>query len=133
MIYLDTAALIKLVRPEAETEALADWLEQRPDVPLVASSLVEVELPRPLRRCAPELMGSVPAIMKRVGVYDIDEVVRATAAAYQDAMLRSLDAIHLATAHAIFGSHLVAFVTYDSRLHEAAEEIGLPVAQPGVG
>ncbi|WP_406692135.1 type II toxin-antitoxin system VapC family toxin [Saccharopolyspora sp. ID03-671] len=131
MIYLDTAALIKLVRPELESDALGDWLESQPDVPLVASALVEVEMPRALRRCAPELMGSVPAVMKRIGVYDIDEVVRATAAAYQDVMLRSLDAIHLATAHAIFGPHLTAFVTYDRRLHEAAAALGLPTEQPG--
>lgn len=30
MIYLDTAALVKLIRPEAEPRALVEWLESRP-------------------------------------------------------------------------------------------------------
>ncbi|MGW3467755.1 type II toxin-antitoxin system VapC family toxin [Saccharopolyspora sp. NPDC000995] len=131
MIYLDSAALIKLIRRERESDALADWLEQQPNVALVASALVEVEVPRALRRYEPNLLSAAPAVLKRIGVYDIDDVVRATAAAYQDVSLRSLAAIHLATAHAIFGSRLTAFVTYDYRLHKAAEDVGLPVAQPG--
>jgi hypothetical protein len=131
VIYLDTAALIKLVRRERESDALVEWLEEQPNVPLVASALVEVEVPRALNRQEPNLLGAAPAVLKRIGVYDIDDVVRATAAAYQDVLLRSLDAIHLATAHAIFGSHLTAFVTYDHRLQKAAREVGLPVAHPG--
>lgn len=63
--------------------------------------------------------------------YEIDEVVRAAAAAYADATLGSLDAIHLATGHAVFSTKLTAFVTYDERLHAAAAAIGLPAAAPG--
>jgi uncharacterized protein len=131
LIYLDTAALIKLIRPEPESSDLADWLEQRHDHPLVASALVEVEVPRALRRSEPELLGAAPAVLQRIALYDIDELVRATVAAYQDAALRSLDAIHLATAAAVFGDDLVAFVTYDKRLLASAASIGLPVAHPG--
>jgi hypothetical protein len=131
MLYLDTAALVKLVRREAESDALADWLDARPSVPWVSSTLVEVELPRALRRTEPDLLADVPAVLARVARYEIDDVVRAAAAAFPDPDLRSLDAIHLATARAIFGSRLDAFVTYDQRLSEAAKIMNLPVVSPG--
>jgi uncharacterized protein len=130
MIYLDTTALVKLVRPEAESEALADWLDARADSMLVSSALVEVELPRALRRTEPELLSEVPALLAQVARYEIDDLVRSTAAAYPERELRSLDAIHLATAQAVFGGRLTAFVTYDRRLRGCAETLGLPVRSP---
>ncbi|MGH3925837.1 MAG: type II toxin-antitoxin system VapC family toxin [Pseudonocardiaceae bacterium] len=131
MIYLDTAALVKLVRREPESDALADWLGTRAGATLVTSALAEVELPQALRRTEPELVAAVPALLAHVARYEIDELVRTTAGAYSPAHLRSLDAIHLATAHAVFGGHLTSFVTYDKRLTAAAAELGLPVASPG--
>ncbi len=130
MIYLDTAALVKLVRREPESDALADWLDQRSPMLWVSSTLVEVELPRALRRTEPDLLSDVPGVLARVARYEIDELVRAAAAAYPDPNLRSLDAIHLATARSIFGDHLTAFVSYDRRLLSAAETSGLPTASP---
>jgi predicted nucleic acid-binding protein len=73
----------------------------------------------------------VPAIVARVARYEIDEVVRVAAAAYPDPDLRSLDAIHVATARDIFGVRLTAFVTYDRRLLTAAVEAGLTAESPG--
>jgi len=131
MIYLDTAALVKLVRRESASDELVDWLNEQVDRLLVSSSLVEVELPRALRRSEPSLLAAVPGILARVSVYDVDETVRTTAAAYQDPLIRSLDAIHLATADAVLGDDLTAFVTYDPRLLATAESIGLPTASPG--
>jgi predicted nucleic acid-binding protein len=131
MIYLDTAALVKLIRREPESDVLADWLDDRPEMVWVSSVLIEVELPRALRRTEPTLLGDVPAVVARVARYDIDPVVRAAAAAYPDPELRSLDAIHLATARSIFGHWLAAFVTYDRRLLAAAAISGLPVESPG--
>ncbi len=132
MIYLDTAALVKLVRWEVETDALIEWLADRSDELLLSSALAEVELPRALRRTEPALLGGVPAVLARIAVYEIDELVRTTAAAYDDPQVRSLDAIHLATADAVLGDDLTAFVTYDARLFAAAEKLGLPTASPGV-
>ncbi|MEV6282858.1 type II toxin-antitoxin system VapC family toxin [Kribbella sp. NPDC051770] len=131
MIYLDTAALVKLVRREVASDELVDWLNSRTDRLLVASALVEVELPRALRRTEPDLLAAVPALLAHVAVYEIDELVRATAAAYADGLIRSLDAIHLATAQAVFGADLTAFVTYDQRLLAAADALGLPIHSPG--
>lgn len=130
MIYLDTAALVKLVRREAESDALVDWLHARQDDMLVSSALVEVELPRALRRTEPALVAEVPALLARVARYEVDELVRASAAAFPEPELRSLDAIHLATAHAVFGGRLAAFVSYDRRLLTSASALGLPVEHP---
>src|SRR5947209_6014542 len=113
MIYLDTAALIKVVRREQESDDLIDWLNARGDRLLVSSALTEIELVRALRRAEPALLSRVPGLLARIAIHEIDPVVRATAAAYTDPMLRSLDAIHLATAHAGIGDQLTAFVTYD--------------------
>lgn len=131
MLYLDTSALMKLLRREPESDALADWLDAQVPAPWVASTLIEVELPRALRRVAPGLLANVPGVIARVARYEVDEIVRAAAAGYPDATLRSLDAIHLATGHAVFGTNLTAFVTYDERLHAAAAGVGLPAAAPG--
>jgi predicted nucleic acid-binding protein len=130
MLYLDTSALVKLIRHEPESHTLADWLDAHTPAPWVSSTLIEVELPRALRRVEPALLADVPAIVARIARYEIDEVVRA-AAAYPDPTLRSLDAIHLATAGAVFGTQLTAFVTYDERLLMAAAEAGLPATSPG--
>jgi uncharacterized protein len=131
MLYLDTSALVKLVRREPESDTLADWLDAQTPAPWVSSMLIEVELPRALHRVEPSLLADVPAIVARVARYEVDEVVRAAAAAYPDPALRLLDAIHLATGDAVFGSQLTAFVCYDERLLAAATAVGLPTAAPG--
>jgi predicted nucleic acid-binding protein len=131
MIYLDTAALVKLVRREVESDALVDWLAEHSEELLVCSVLAEVELPRALRRTEPALLAAVPGVLGRIAAYEIDELVRTTAAAYQDPLIRSLDAIHLATADVVLGDDLTAFVSYDVRLLAAAKDLGLPVAAPG--
>jgi uncharacterized protein len=132
VIYLDTAALVKLVRVEAESAGLVTWLATHAAEPLIASALVEVELPRALRRSQPGVLGGVAAVLARLHRYEIDAAVRATAGAFPDATLRSLDAIHLATAELLVaaGHGLTAFVTYDKRLGAAAQRAGLTVAAP---
>ena len=132
MIYLDTAAVVKLVRVEEESPTLVAWLNERASEPLVSSALVEVELPRALRRSQPEMLGAVALALSRLNRVEINAAVRATAGAYMDPMLRSLDAIHLATAEFLIGSDIQvsAFVTYDKRLAEAAGKVGLDVVAP---
>ncbi|MER5456848.1 type II toxin-antitoxin system VapC family toxin [Micromonospora sp. NPDC002389] len=134
MIYLDSAAVIKLVRQEACSSDLVSWLNSHDDAPLVSSALVEVEVPRALRRSAPQALIGVPATVGRLFRLEVDSTIRATAAAFTESTLRSLDAIHLATAQVLTsesGTALIAFVTYDRRLLESAKQAGLPVASPG--
>ncbi|GFG72213.1 type II toxin-antitoxin system VapC family toxin [Mycolicibacter senuensis] len=131
MLYLDTSALVKLIRREPESDALADWLDSHESAPWVSSAVVEVELARAIRRLEPARLSDVPAVLARVARYEVDDAVRAAAAAHPDPTLRSLDAIHLATAHAVFGARLTAFVAYDQRLLDVARAVGLPVVIPG--
>lgn len=134
MIYLDSAAVLKLARIERETAQLVGWLNARPDTPLVSSALIEVEVPRALRRHAPGALAAMPSALARVVRFEMDATVRATAGAIHDRQLRSLDSIHLATAMLLAGdadAGLDFFVTYDKRLLATAAEHGLPVASPG--
>ena len=135
MIYLDSAAVVKLVRQESHSVELVAWLDGHRDVPLVSSALVEVEVPRALRRSAPQALVGVPAAVGRLFRLEIDATIRAIAAAFAEPTMRSLDAIHLATAQVLAneaGATLTAFVTYDQRLLASARTAGLPTASPGV-
>jgi predicted nucleic acid-binding protein len=134
LIYLDSAAVVKLVRSEAESPQLVDWLVSHAGSALVSSVLVEVEVARALRRVAPTEAPGVAAVLGRMIRWKIDDAVRARAAAYPNAALRSLDAIHLATAELVDeegDAELEAFVTYDTRLAAAAAALGLPTVSPG--
>lgn len=131
MIYLDTSALVKLIRIEPESDALMNWLDERTEVPWITSVLAEIELPRAIRVVAPDGLSAVPAVLARLNRFEIDHVIRATAAAFPDAALRSLDAVHLATAQtASSTAPLTALVSYDSRLCQAANALGMTVAAP---
>jgi predicted nucleic acid-binding protein len=132
VIYLDTSALVKLIRIEPESTGLADWLDEHADLPWITSTLTEVELARAIRLADPNGLPSAPPLLARLDRFEIDAAVRATAAAYPDPGLRSLDSVHLATAEiAASVAPLTALITYDSRLYQAAGTIGLPVAAPG--
>lgn len=133
MIYLDSNAIVKLVAPEPETAELNRWLREQTGTEVFTSKLSEVEVPRALRRNCPGVLGAVSGVLRRLYRVEINDVVRANAAAYLEPHLRSLDAIHLATADAIVraGKTVSAFVTYDKRLAQAAVEVGLTVVAPG--
>lgn len=131
MIYLDTSALVKLIRIEAESEALSEWLDERTHTPWITSVLAEVELPRAIRAVAPQGLAHVPLVLARFNRFEIDPVIRAAAAAYPH-RLRSLDAIHLATAQtAGAAAPLTSFVVYDQRLRQSADDLGIITASPG--
>ncbi len=129
MICLDTSAAAKLVHPEAESAALAVFLTERIATPLVSSALLYPELVRAVSRHRPDLAGRAIALAQRVMVVPLASDIVMSAATIGTPNLRTLDALHLATA-ATIGSELTAFVTYDKRLAEAATGIGLNVVAP---
>lgn len=134
MIYLDSSAVVKLVRRELGTPQLVQWLRRRPAQRLVSSALVEVEVSRALRRYAPAALPCVPGILARLYRLEVDATVRAIAASFDDSSLRTLDAIHLATAQLLVSDsadRLDAFVAYDRRLNSAASALGMRVVSPG--
>lgn len=134
MLYLDTSALVKLVLAEPHSMELADWLDLHSEMRWITSTVADVELPRAIIRAGQhDGLASVPAVLARLDRFEIDHVVRTTAAAFRDPGLRTLDAIHLATASvAASAATLEAFVTYDVRLAEGAVALGLTAVAPGV-
>ena len=127
MIYLDSSALVKLVHPDPDSASLVSWLSTA-RLPAVTSVLAEVEVERAVRRTVPTALPTVPAVLSTVFLFDIDAAIRRAAATMTDPLLRSLDALHLATALE-FGSELHAFIAYDKRLLAAATAAGLPTAR----
>ncbi|WP_322748199.1 MULTISPECIES: type II toxin-antitoxin system VapC family toxin [unclassified Frankia] len=128
MIYLDSSAIVKLVRQESETDALRAWLAANP-MPLTASALARTEATRALIRTEPAALPVLRAVFAVLHQKPITDAVLDAAATLPDAMLRSLDAIHLATAEEL-APVLTWFVAYDKRLVQAARSRGLPVASP---
>jgi uncharacterized protein len=132
VIYLDSSAVVKMIRPEAESRDLVEWLNAG-DEATVTSVLAEVEVPRALRRSSPVHLAAMPGVLARISRIEMDAAVRATAGAYVTDALRSLDAVHLATAEVLVASgHAVtAFVTYDRRQAAAVAAAGITVQAPG--
>jgi uncharacterized protein len=128
MIYLDSAAIVKLVHAEAESAALRDWLDERIDTAWVSSVLAEIESFRALARHAPEAVVRLPRVLDLIDLRELDAGSRILAQTVRPAMVRSLDAIHLATALRI--QPLTSFVTYDKHLADAARTAGLKVDAP---
>ncbi|MGA3150802.1 MAG: type II toxin-antitoxin system VapC family toxin [Streptosporangiaceae bacterium] len=129
MIYLDSAAVVKLAHAEAESETLRGWLADRAEIGWVSSVLVEVESFRALARHSPDAITRLHPVLDLIELVDLDPGIRIVAQAVTPATVRSLDAIHLATALRL-GRQLTSFVTYDKRLADAAAAVGLTVHAP---
>ncbi len=127
--YVDTAAIVKLLAMEAETPALVDWLgEHRPR--LWSSDLLRTEVARAVRRSAPDLIGKARELLSGVDLITPTTATFTRAGELEPPTLRSLHALHLATALEL-GDSLDALLTYDLRLAHAAHGFGIPVVSPG--
>jgi len=126
--YFDSSAIVKLGRPERESQALIDYLdEHQPNA--LTSILADVEVRRTLDRLRAQ--GAEPTEhLRGFFLVDLSRDVRDLAAKIAS-NLRSLDAVHVATAVSL-GVDL-DFVTYDDRQAAAARAAGLRVVQPGRG
>jgi predicted nucleic acid-binding protein len=129
MIYLDSAAVVKLVHAEAESAALRGWLDERAETGWISSVLTEIESSRALARYAPGAVSRLPAVLDQIDLIGLDPPIRILAQTARPATVRSLNAIHLGTALHL-GSALTSFVTYDKRLLDAAMSAGLPAGSP---
>jgi predicted nucleic acid-binding protein len=130
VIYLDASALMKLVRREAETEALREWLVVRAEHHVVSSELGRVEVLRAARRVGGPVLAEARAVVGDLDLVPLDRAVQDVAYDIGDPLLRTLDALHLASA-LLLGDALTAFVAYDPRLAEGARSAGLVVVTPG--
>jgi hypothetical protein len=129
VIALDSSALVKLVVDEPESAALETWLSGRAPLSVAASDLVRVEVIRAVARADPAGVPRARTLLAGVDLVPVSRDLLETAADLGPPSLRSLDAVHLATALGL-GSALDAFVVYDERLARAATEAGLPVVAP---
>lgn len=128
--YVDSSALLKLARREPETSALEADLAGRDG--LLASRLAALECRRAARRSSrPRVLQTVDEVLAAVYLLDLTEAIIDQAAIIDPPVLRSLDAIHLATALSI-GDPDLEVITYDARFAEAARAHGLTVVQPGL-
>ncbi len=128
-MYLDTSALVKLVKPEpgsAELVALIEGTDLHP----ASAEIAELELLRSVRRHAPDRLERARRILDDLILLPLTRAIRARAVTIDPPTVRSLDAIHLATAIEI-RPHLSAVITYDNRMSEAAAASGLPLLRPG--
>lgn len=129
MIYLDSAAVVKLVHAEAESQALRDWLDERADTGWTSSTLLEIETFRALARYAPDAVTRLHPVLDLIDLVELEPSIRILAQTIRPVTVRSLDAIHLATALHL-RTRLTSFITYDKRLAQAAGHAGLTVDTP---
>ena len=125
--YLDSSALVKLVITESETPALAAFLRDYPR--RITSVVAAVEVPRAVARLGLGTPEELAALERDLYFVDLDQSLVAAAATVAPMGLRTLDAIHLATA-LLLRPDLGALVTYDRRLADAAQAAGLEVVSP---
>jgi predicted nucleic acid-binding protein len=125
--YVDSSALVKLVVREPESAALRRYLGRRR--PLVSSALARTVVARALLPFGPDAVRRGREVLARIDLLRINDRVLDAAGLLAPADLRSLDAIHLASAEQL-GSDLRGFVTYDERLATAAAGRGFTVTQP---
>jgi len=126
--YLDTSAAVKLVVSEAGSTAMSRWAGEHA-AEVVSSDLLRTELLRATRRGAPEQMPRARAVLDSITLLNVPAETFERAAELEPLLLRSLDAIHLAAALEI-GDELDGIVTYDDRLSDAAELLGVVVISP---
>ena len=132
LYYADTSAVIKLLAEETHSTALARFYDRHTDAEWVSSALLKIELTRAVTRVMPALLPDARDLLRAFSYISIDDDIVEGAMNEPDRGLRSLDAIHLATAR-IFADELDALVSYDDRLLRAADEAGLPTASPREG
>ena len=127
LAYLDTSAFVKAPLGERDARALAaaadEWGMR------ASSAILRVEAIRAAARVGSPAVEAVDAALRRVVLVPVDDEVIDIASHVADPGVRSLDAIHLATALSL-GDDLGVLLTYDARMARAARSLGLPVASP---
>lgn len=142
MIYLDSCALVKLVRQEESSDALQAWLDERGDELQLTSALARAEVVRAIRRSNHTATGDMidadaleaelteaAEVLDSIAQLTVDDAIIDRAGGITAPTIRTLDAIHLSSASE-FDPSEVAFVTYDRRLAVAATDAGLVVVAP---
>ena len=127
LTYVESSAIVKLAVAEPESQALRRFLSRRRQ--LVTSALARTEVARALMPGGTEAVSRGEEVLRRIQLVRLNDRVLREAGRMEPAELRSLDAIHLASARQL-GSSVKQIVTYDERMAEAATASGWSVAAP---
>lgn len=125
--YLDSSAIVKLAVAEPESAALRAYLRRRR--PLVSSSLARTEVARALRPLGGVAVRRGADVLTRLDLLRVSDRLLEAAGQLGPDEMRSLDALHLATAQQL-GSSLARVITYDGRMAEGARALGWIVVAP---
>jgi len=129
ILYLDSSALVKLILPEEETLALFRLLLSWPY--RIASQIGFVEVYRAVRRASLDhaVLRRAEEVMATIHFMELGMDALGEAVCLEPLLLRSLDAIHVASALTL-KYELGAFVTYDRVMADAARRLDLKVLSP---
>lgn len=125
--YVDSSAIVKLVVAEPESAALRHFLRRRR--PLVSSALARTEVLRALLGEGERGLARGQAVLARIDMVRVSDRVLSAAGMLLPAEVRSLDAIHLATAQEL-GRDLGRLVSYDRRMLDVASSLGINTVSP---
>ena len=126
-LYMDSSALVKLVIRENDSDDLRGFIGDRE---IVTSQISRVELVRAVARHQPDSVEVALDLLAELTLVAVSRVISSRAAWVPPPALRSLDALHVASASAMRDS-LDALVTYDRRMIDAGRLAGLRVVSPG--
>ena len=127
LLYLDSSAIVKLVVAEPESKALREVLGVWPE--RVSSVVARIEVELAARRIGGGAIRRARTVLSRIGLIDLDKDVILRAVSLEPTALRTLDAIHLATAISL-DRDLGALCAYDARLGAAAAGNAIDVLSP---
>jgi uncharacterized protein len=127
LTYLDSSAIVKLAEVAPETLALRRYLLRRR--PYISSALARTEVMRALLPRGPDAVRRGDDVLLNIDLVRVNDRILRLAGELPPPTLRTLDAIHLATARLLGGS-LARLVTYDQRMLDAAHLLGLTVTSP---
>jgi len=129
LYYIDTSAALKLLAEESHSRSFAAFYDRSAGASWVSSTLLRIEVIRSVTRGMPLALPDARDLLLAFDYVSIDDEIVDTAMNEPDRMLRSRDAIHLATAR-VLGPDLDGLTTYDERLATAARDAGFPVVDP---
>jgi predicted nucleic acid-binding protein len=127
MWYIDSSAILKLIKPEKESAALIKKLPSA----LIASRISRVEVTRTIIRYEPDLLDSTYDVLADIQMVPVeDSIITIAENLPQFINLRSLDSLHIASALAI-KNVLKGIITYDKEMVIAANALGFKTLSPG--
>jgi uncharacterized protein len=129
LYYADTSAVIKLLAEETDSKAFAAFYDAHDNAEWVSSALLRIEMTRVVLRAFPALLPDARDLLLAFSYIAIDDDIVEGAMSEPDRGLRSLGAIHLATAR-LLAPELDGLIAYHDRLRKAATDAGLPVLSP---